>query len=227
MRTTTSKWNLTTQTTKRADDMLNSTHMQLVLCHTHTSNQHAAGSTPQTRSNNIYTSAAMRLRLCHFHVTLISDMFDSSSFLRNASSVSNALTISLRYLSYSKPKFWKWNDVTWVNYWSCWCGASVALCVSGMMLLSCVYVCHSNKSHTTKHWHQRWLHGNIDDDDDDDDDDTMVVVTAEEGLVITNSGRHKSFNEALKPLRHKLLHKPQTCDQLWNRIQLTDCKHCN
>jgi len=40
-----------------------------------------------------------------------------------------------------------------------------------------------------------------------------VVVTAEEGLVITNSGRKKSINEALKPLCHKL-HKPQMCAQL-------------
>lgn len=48
-------------------------------------------------------------------ITFISDMLDSSSFLRKASSVSSALTISLRYRSYSRPKFWKLNDVTWLH----------------------------------------------------------------------------------------------------------------
>jgi len=49
--------------------------------------------------------------LQHHFVTFISDMFESSSFFRKASSVSNALTISLRYRSYSKPKFWK--EMAW------------------------------------------------------------------------------------------------------------------
>ena len=145
--------------TQHADDMLNS-HMQAAagsMPHTDTSNQHAAGSTPPTRSNNIYKSAATQLWVCHLHITLISDMFESSSFLRNASSVSNALTISLRYLSYSKPKFWKWNDVTWLNYMSCWRGESAALCVKNDAAKLCVYVWHNNKSllrYTIKHWRQ-------------------------------------------------------------------------